>query len=86
MADFKFELYLPGLNALMTSPEVQALLDEAGETVAGLAGKDYATSPKTGRWVGFCNVFPNSRRAAHENFSDNTLLKALGASGLRTKK
>lgn len=86
MADFKFELYLPGLNTLMTSTEVQALLDDAGETVAQMAGSDYASSPKTGRWVGFCNVFPNSRRAAHENYMENTLLKALSASGLRTKK
>lgn len=86
MAEFKFELYLPGLNVLMTCPEMQALLDEAGETVAKLAGNDYGTSAKTGRWVGFCNVFPDSRRAAHENYSENTLLKALSASGLRTKK
>lgn len=86
MADFKFEIYLPGLNALMTSPEVQNLLDDAGDTVASMAGSDYATSPKTGRWVGFCNVFPNSRRAAHENYMENTLLKCLYASGLRTKK
>ena len=86
MADFKFEIYLPGLNDLMTSPEMQELLDDAGETVASMAGSDYATSAKTGRWVGFCNVFPNSRRAAHENYMENTLLKALSASGLRMSK
>lgn len=70
----------------MKSTEVQDVLDEAGEMVAGLAGDEYAVSPKTGRWVGFSNVYPNSRKAARENYKENTLLKALFASGLRTRK
>ena len=70
----------------MKSTEVQDVLDEAGEMVAGLAGDEYAASPKTGRWVGFSNVYPNSRKAARENYKENTLLKALFASGLRTRK
>lgn len=86
MADFKFELNLPGLNALMKSTEMQAVLDDAGEMVASMAGDEYAASPKTGRWVGFSNVYPNSKKAARENYKENTLLKALYASGLRTRK
>lgn len=86
MANVKFELNLTGLNELMKSPEMQAVLDEAGEQVANIAGSDYAASPKTGRWIGFSNVYPNSARAAHENFAENTLIKALSASGLRMSK
>ena len=86
MASVKFELNLPGLNELMKSPEMQAALDMAGEQVARAAGSDYAASPKTGRWIGFSNVYPNSSRAAHENYADNTLIKALSASGLRMSK
>ena len=86
MADVKFELNLPGLNELMTSPEMQAALDEAGEHVARIAGSDYATSSRAGRWIGFCNVYPDSARAAKENYNDNTLIKALSASGLRLSK
>lgn len=86
MADVKFELNLPGLNKLMKSPQMQAALDEAGAQVARTAGPDYASSPKTGRWIGFSNVYPNSKRAAHENYTDNTLIKALSASGLRMSK
>ena len=86
MADVKFELNLPGLNELMTSPEMQAVLDQAGAQVARIAGSDYASSPKTGRWIGFCNVYPDSARAARENYNDNTLIKALSASGLRLSK
>lgn len=86
MAKTEFKLNLPGLNELMKSSEMQAVLDEAGEKVASIAGSDYAASPKTGRWIGFSNVYPNSKRAAHENYTDNTLIKALSASGLRMSK
>ena len=86
MANIKFELNLPGLNELMKSPEMQAALDDAGAQVARIAGPDYEASPKTGRWIGFSNVYPNSQRAAHENYVDNTLIKALSASGLRMSK
>jgi len=86
MGDIKFELNLPGLNELMKSPEMQSALDAAGEYVASVAGTDYAASPKTGRWIGFSNVYPNSKKAAHENYVDNTLIKALTASGLSMEK
>lgn len=86
MGDVKFELNLPGLNELMKSAEMQAVLDSAGASVASAAGSDYAASPKTGNWIGFSNVYPNSARAAHENFKDNTLIKALSTSGLRMSK
>lgn len=82
----KFELNLPGLNELMKSPEMQSVLDQAGEQVARAAGSDYASSPKTGNYIGFSNVYPNSARAAHENYENNTLLKALSASGMRMSK
>ena len=89
MADFKFEkfeLNLPGLNELMKSAEMQSVLDSAGAEVASIAGPEYASSPNTGRWIGFSNVYPNSKKAAHENYTENTLIKALSASGLRMSK
>ena len=86
MGDVRFELNLPGLNQLMKSAEMQKVLDEAGAQVAKKAGSDYAASPKTGRYIGFSNVYPNSKKAASENYNDNTLIKALSASGLRMSK
>lgn len=86
MGNVKFELNLQGLNELMKSPEMQAALDEAGEQVARNAGPDYAASGKTGRFIGFSNIYPNSAKAAHENYNDNTLLKALQSSGLGMSK
>lgn len=86
MADVKFELNLPGLNELMKSPEMQAVLDEAGERVRQAAGDGYATSSRTGRFIGFCNIYPDDSKAAKDNSANNTLLKALSATGLRMSK
>jgi hypothetical protein len=86
MGDVRFELNLKGLNELMKSSEIQAVLDKAGEQVANAAGSDYAASGKTGKYIGFSNIYPDSKRAAHENYTQNTLLKALQSSGLRMSK
>ena len=86
MADVKFVLNLPGLNELMKSPEMQDALLEAGRAVAGSAGSDYAAEVHTANWIAISNVYPDSKRAAHENFKKNTLLKALGSVGLPMRK
>ena len=82
----KFELNLPGLNELMKSTEMQSTILEAGKAVASSAGADYAAEVHTANWIAISNVYPNSRSAAHENFEQNTLLKAVGSVGLRTSK
>lgn len=86
MADVKFELNLPGLNELMKSPEMQAVLDSAGERVASIAGSEYEATPRTGRWIGFSNVYPISAKGAKDNYENNTLVKALSSSGLSMEK
>lgn len=86
MGDVKFELNLPGLNELMKSSEMQAALLDAGNAVARSAGSDYAAEVHTANWIAISNVYPNSKRAAHENFKENTLLKALGSVGLPMRK
>ena len=86
MGDVKFELNLAGLNELMKSSEMQNALLEAGQAVARNAGSDYAAEVHTASWIAISNVYPDSRRAAHENYKENTLLKALGAAGLPMRK
>ena len=86
MADVKFELNLQGLNELMKSPEMQAVLDEAGERVRQAAGEGYTTSSRKGRFIGFCNIYPEDSKAAKDNSANNTLLKALSSAGLRMSK
>lgn len=82
----KFKLNLPGLNELMKSSEMQRALLEAGDAVASAAGSDYAAEVHVANWIAISNVYPDSKRAAHENFKDNTLLKALGSVGLSQSK
>lgn len=82
----KVELNLPGLNELMKSPEMQSHLNDAGNAVARAAGTDYACQVDVINWIAIANVFPNSQSAAHENFKDNTLLKAVGSVGLPMSK
>lgn len=86
MADIKFKLNLKGLNELMKSDGMQSALNEAGEVVARSAGAGYETSDKTGRYIGFCNVFPSDGKAVRDNYKNNTLIKALSSSGLAMEK
>lgn len=82
----KFELNLAGLNELMKSDEMKSALLEAGQAVAGAAGAEYAAEVHTASFVAISNVYPNSKEAAHENYKENTLLKAVGAAGLSMTK
>lgn len=86
MAKVEFELNLKGLNDLMKSPGMQEALKTAGQSVANSAGSDYGAEVHTASWTAISNVYPDSKRAAHENFKENTLLKALQSSGLRMSK
>ena len=86
MADVKVKLNLPGLNELMKSAEISQAVLEAGQAVAQAAGADYAAEVHTANWIAIANVYPDSKQAAHDNFKDNTLLKALGSVGLKQTK
>lgn len=82
MSKVKFKLDLKGLDALMQSAEMQAILDQHGAAVAGRAsaasGEEYAYRTHIASYVAITNVYPDSKSAAHDNYENNTLLKALG--------
>lgn len=86
MSNTKFELNLPGLNELMKSGEMVSALNAAGAAVANAAGSDYVYSVHQATFVAICNVYPNSKEAAHENYMKNTLVKALSGAGLSMSK
>lgn len=86
MAKVKIKLNLPGLNELMKSPEISEAVLEAGQAVASAAGADYSAEVHQANWIAISNVYPDSKAAAHENFNDNTLLKAIGSVGLKMTK
>jgi len=79
MGNFKFELNLQGLNELMKSAEMNAILENAGQRVANAPSGEYGHRVHTASFCSICNVFPKSARAARDNSKNNTLLKALGS-------
>lgn len=85
MSKVDFKLNLPGLNELMKSSAMQAHLHRAGQAVAGAAGGEYSSKTYVINYVAIENVFPNSEKAAHDNYENNTLVKALGSAGLSIK-
>ena len=83
MSKVDFELNLPGLNELMKSPEMCAILEESGSTVAMTAGDGYASRVHQASFVAIANVYPETQKAAKDNYDNNTLIKAAGACGLK---
>ena len=83
MVKSKFQLNLAGLNELMKGSEMQAVLTEAGNAVASAAGSGYGVRTHVASFVAITNVYPETKEAAEKNYDENTLVKALGASGLR---
>lgn len=81
-----FKLNIQGLSELMKSPGIQGQLDKAGQKVAKMAGPGFSAKGKTGRNIGFCNINPVTVWADKKNQRENTLIKALGSSGLRMSK
>lgn len=81
-----FKLDLAGLNELMKSAEMQSHLSEAGQAVAAAAGTDYDHQGYVLNYVAIENIFPASKEAAHDNYENNALLKALGSAGLSMTK
>ena len=81
MSKVHVELNLPGINAVMKSPEIQAALTAAGNAVAGRAasmdGEAYAARTHLANWIAITNVYPDSAKAARSNFQNNTLLRSL---------
>lgn len=86
MGRVKFQLNLPGLNELMKSGEMQSILSDAGRAVARAAGSDYGERTHVASFVAISNVFPTSKKAAADNYKNNTLVKALGSAGLKMTK
>lgn len=85
MSKVEFELNLPGLNALMKSPEMQAILTEHGARVmntansnAQMKGATFTMNTKTINWIAVTNVRAENGIGIQENLEHNTLLKALG--------
>ena len=86
MSKVDFKLNLPGLNQLMKSPEMQAILAEKGARVMATANgsaqthdAQYSMDTKTINWIAVTTIRAENGAAIHDNLERNTLLKALGS-------
>lgn len=82
----KVKLNMDELNKLMKSQEMQDVLDRAGQAVAANAGEGYEKRTHEADFTAICNVYPNSAKAAKDNYEHNTLLRAVSNVGLPTRK
>lgn len=83
MSKIRFELDLAGLNELMKSGEMQAVLNSAARQIAGSAGDGYEVeSAHPISFVAIASVRAATSEARKENSENNTLLKALGGAKL----
>ena len=86
MSSFVFNI--EGLRQLMKSPETQSVLEQAGQSVANIANGScpgYATDPHIAPYTAVCTVYPSDKAAGLDNYLHNTLLKAVGSTGLSMK-
>jgi hypothetical protein len=86
MGKVGIKLNMPGINAIMKGDGIQSVLKTAGDSVASNAGEGYAAEVRTINWIAVCNVYPDSKQAAKDNYKNNSLLKALSSSGLKMTK
>lgn len=93
MAKVEIKLNPKGIMSLFKSPPVVSWLQDVGDSVAGTASgmaqedrAEYSARAHVADRTAIVNIYPDSEEAAHDNYENNTLLKALSQSGLpRTK-
>lgn len=79
---FDFKLDLRGLNELMSGPEMQGVLQDAGKRVEGAARSmcpegEYQTRTVGGYYIAKTYVSVENHEALQDSYENNTLLKAL---------
>lgn len=78
MSKVQIELNEKGIQELLKSAEMVDILDTYGAQKATQAGNGYAYETHTFSKRAVCNVYPDDREAAFDNYENNTLLKVIG--------
>lgn len=75
-----FRFNLAGLNTLMRSGEMQAILNDVAPRIAAAAGDGYeAETARPLTFDGIASVYAATYEAKFDNSENNTLLKAVGS-------
>lgn len=77
MAKVKIELNSQGIQELLKGAEMQSILKEYGEQKANEAGEGYSSEVHVFQKRAVAHVFPETAKAAHDNYENNTLLKVV---------
>lgn len=78
MSNVKIVLNSQGIQRMLKSPEVQALISEKVNNVAQRAGDGFVGDVRIGRRRTVGRVHATSLKAHKKNMKNNILLKALG--------
>lgn len=77
MAKVQFTLDSKGINAMLRGAEMQNLLRQKGQEIAGRAGTGYGYSLRDTGQRAAVSVQTRSKQAEQDNAENNTLLKAM---------
>lgn len=79
MSKVRFKLNLRGLNDIMKSPEMQAVIGSAAAQMKAAAGDNYEVeTPHPISFIAIASVRTGNYKARLDNSKNNTLLKAAG--------
>lgn len=73
------KLNIRGVNQLMRSTSVQAIVNAEGKRLAAAAGADFEYVPRPHRWMARGYVQPKNARGMREQARNAALERALGA-------
>lgn len=77
MSKIKFELNSAGVQELLKSSQMQAILEDYAQQTANRAGEGYSAETHLGKKRAYANVYAETRKAKRDNLDNNTLLKSL---------
>lgn len=77
MGVVKFVPDSSGIQALLKSGEVSALVSEYGSQVAKNAGDGFESDTQSGKYRAICRIRPATKQALRDTYKNNVLIKAL---------
>lgn len=77
MAKVRIKLNSAGVRELLKSPEIRKVVETEAAKKAQQAGEGYSSEVHVGQKRLYANVFPATRKAARDNFENNTLEKVI---------
>lgn len=78
MSNVRFKLNSKGVQELLKGSAMQSILMENARSIAGRAGEGYFSETRVYKKRAVGRAYAGTSEAVHDNYENNTLLKALG--------